>query len=265
MIGRIRLVIALLCAIPAYLLFLPLQVLSMRTGWFDEGLFRGLLHRLNVRVLGIRIHRVGTATAKRPLLIASNHISWTDISVLASMLDVSFIAKSEVAGWPAIGWMSRLQRCVFVERDARRKSGEQAGDVAARLAAHPVALFAEGSTGDGNVLLPFKSTLFGAAARAIAGGAAEKVFVQPVAFAYTRLHGMPMGRQHRPIAAWIGDQDLVPHLSSLLSEGGIDVEVHFGEPIEFSAGTNRKAIARQVEAEVRTMMQAALADPRPSR
>ena len=265
MIGWIRLVVALLCVVSAYLVFLPLQMLSMRTGWFDEGLFRGLLHKVNVSALGIRIHKVGTVMPGRPLLIASNHISWTDISVLASMQDVAFIAKSEVAGWPVIGWMSRLQRCVYVERSARRKAGEQADEIAGHLAAgQPVVLFAEGSTGDGNMLLPFKSTLFGAAAKAIAGGAADKVYVQPVAFVYTRLHGIPMGRQHRPLAAWIGGQDLVPHLAALLSEGGMDVEVHFGEPLEFSAGTDRKATARQVESRVRAMMQAALAAPRPS-
>ena len=154
------------------------------------------------------------------------------------MLDVSFIAKSEIAGWPVIGWLSSLQRSVYVERERKRKSGEQASEIAGRLAAgQPIVLFAEGSTGDGNMLLPFKSTLFGAAAKAIAEGAADKVYIQPVAIVYTRLHGMPMGRQHRPLAAWIGDQDLVPHLRRCSREGAIDVEVHFGEPIEFSAGT----------------------------
>ena len=76
---------------------------------------------------------------------------------------------------------------------------------------------------------------------------------------------MPMGRRHRPMTAWIGDQDLMPHLKTLLAEGAIDAEVHFGAPVPFSKGSNRKETARLMEAKVREMMQAALADPRPSR
>ena len=86
-------------------------------------------------------------------------------------------------------------------------------------------------------------------------------FDQPVAIAYTRLHGVPLGRRWRPVASWIGDQDLGPHLKQLLAEGGLDVEVHFGEPIAFSKRSNRKETARVVEARVREMMQAALGEP----
>ena len=64
----------------------------------------------------------------------------------------------------------------------------------------------------------------------------ETVHIQPVAIVYTRIHGVPMGRLHRPLAAWIGDTELWPHLAGLLRGGGIDVELHFGEPIAFSAG-----------------------------
>lgn len=264
MIGWIRLAVALAFATLAYLVFLPLQVLSMRFRRLDENRFRSLLHKVNLAILGIRIHRVGTVTSRRPLLIASNHVSWTDIAVLGSIADASFVAKSEVAGWPVIGWLSTLQRCVYVDRDRRRKAGDQAGEIAGRLSdRHAIILFAEGTTGDGNRLLPFKSTLFGAAARAVAEGAADTVWIQPVALAYTRLHGMPMGRRHRPLAAWIGDQDLLPHARALLLEGGIDVEVRFGEPIAFNGRTSRKAVAAEVEARVAGMFAAALADPLP--
>ena len=77
-----------------------------------------------------------------------------------------------------------------------------------------------------------------------------------------RVHGMPMGRQHRPLAAWIGDSDLVPHFGAMLREGAIDVEMHFGEPIEFDAGSDRKAVTRQMEERVRKMMPTALRDTR---
>ena len=60
----------------------------------------------------------------------SNHISWTDILVIGSRGDVSFIAKSDLAGWPVFGLLARLQRTVFVERERRGNSGEQASEIA---------------------------------------------------------------------------------------------------------------------------------------
>ena len=182
------------------------------------------------------------------------------------MVDVKFIARADMANWPLIGMLSKLQRTVYIERERKRSSGDQASEIAKRMAkGDAMVLFAEGTTGDGNMILPFKSTLFGAASMAISGGATERVFIQPVAIVYTRLHGVPIGRRHRPIAAWIGDEDLMPNLKVLLAEGALDVEVHFGDPVAFSKDSNRKETAKLIERQVREMVQAALADPRPSR
>ncbi|RWD05313.1 MAG: 1-acyl-sn-glycerol-3-phosphate acyltransferase [Mesorhizobium sp.] len=266
MIKKLRIFLALSLVVAGSLVLVPLQILSMKTGLWPETLILKIWHRMIARALGLRIHVKGALSARRPLLVASNHISWTDIMVLGSRVDVKFIARADMANWPMIGMLSKLQRTVFIERERKRSSGDQASEIASRMAnGDAMVLFAEGSTGDGNLLLPFKSTLFGAASMAISEGATEAVFIQPVAIVYTRLHGVPLGRRHRPIAAWIGDEDLMPHLKVLLAEGALDVELHFGEPIAFSKGSNRKETARLMESRVREMVQAALAEPRPSR
>ena len=266
MIGRIRLVVALGCVAISTAVLVPLQLIAMKTRLWSEWRVLRLWHRVNCRALGFRIHQKGSLTDRRPLVVASNHVSWTDISVIGSRCDVSFIAKADMAAWPVMGWLARLQRTIFIERDRRRTSGAQASEIAQRLAKdEAVVLFAEGTTGDGNMVLPFKSTLFGAATMAIAEGAVDKVYVQPLAIAYTRVQGMPMGRQHRPLASWIGDTDLAPHAAALLKEGAVDVELHFGEPIELSSGGDRKQATRRAEAEVRAMLESALARPQPSR
>ncbi len=82
--------------------------------------------------------------------------------------------------------------------------------------------------------------------------------VQPVAIAYTGVHGMAMGRYFRPIASWPGDVELMPHLKGILHEGAIDVEVRFGEPVVVTAKTDRKALARTMENRVRSLLQSAL-------
>ena len=266
MIGRIRLVVALACVVVSTLVLVPLQLLAMKTRLWSEWRVLRLWHRVNCRALGFRIHQKGELTDKRPLVVASNHVSWTDISVIGSRCDVSFIAKADMAGWPVMGWLSRLQRTIFIERERRRTSGAQASEIARRLAdGEAVVLFAEGTTGDGNMILPFKSTLFGAATMAISEGAVDKVYIQPLTIAYTRVQGMPMGRRDRPLAAWIGDTALAPHAAALLSAGAVDVELHFGEAVAFAAGDNRKEATRRAESEVRTMLQEALGNPRPSK
>src|SRR5690242_5031789 len=89
----------------------PFQRLAMR---FDMPIARRLpfyWQRVARRMAGVRVHVMGRA-APPPLLIASNHISWLDITVLGSVLPVSFVAKHDVNSWPVIGTLARLQRSV---------------------------------------------------------------------------------------------------------------------------------------------------------
>ena len=93
-----------------------------------------LWHRLATRILGIRVHVHGAPADARPLLLVANHVSWLDITVLGSVMELSFISKSEVASWPVFGLFAKLQRSVFVDREKRAKTGEVAGEIATRLA-----------------------------------------------------------------------------------------------------------------------------------
>nr|WP_246226027.1 lysophospholipid acyltransferase family protein [Chelativorans xinjiangense] len=255
----IRLAGALLLVAAGTVPLALVQALVLRTGWWSDRVVPRLWHRLALKVLGIRVQTKGAAAAERPLLIAANHISWTDIMVLGSLGGMHFIAKSDVRDWPVMGSLARLQRTVFVERERRRASSGQMREIAARLAdGDPMVLFAEGTTGGGSRVLPFKSMLFGAAQLALGALPAERVLVQPVAIAYMRKNGLPLDRRERGDVAWIGDTALLPHLKTMLGAGVIDVEVHFGEPIPFCAESDRKAVARAAENEVRRMLVAAL-------
>lgn len=265
MAGRLRAGIALAVFVPVTAAAALAQIVVLRTGLLRPTALPLLWHRLILRLIGVRVHPVGRPAAGRPLLVAANHVSWIDIPVLGALLPASFVAKADMAGWPVFGLLARLSRSVFVDRDRARTSSLQAGELGSRLAAgEAMVLFAEGTTADGNAIDPFKSTLFGAARAALAGAAEDQVvLVQPVTIAYTRRHGIPMGRYHRRHVSWIGDSDLVPHVVSLIRQGGVDVEVHFGAPVPFSRGSDRKAVARAVEAEVRATLAQALRNPLP--
>lgn len=259
MIATFRIVLVL-CAFAALTITLvPFQYIFLKWGSALQKSLPRLFHRILCRLLGFRVVTHGKMTDVRPALLVANHVSWSDIVILSSLGEVSFIAKSEVRGWPIFGAFARLQRSIFVERERRSATAHQANAVATRLAeGDAIVLFAEGTTADGNSMLPFKTSLFGAAQLAIGESGVGTVLVQPIAIAYTRLHGMPMGRYHRPVAAWVGDTDLVPHLKGILREGAIDVEVSFGEPVPITATTDRKKLARDIQAEVYAMLQSSL-------
>ncbi|WP_398430428.1 lysophospholipid acyltransferase family protein [Shinella yambaruensis] len=240
-------------------ILLPIQLVGLRFNLKVRRRLPRLWHRVACWVLGLRVRVHGTLEAKRPLLLASNHVSWKDILVLGSVADVVYIAKSEVRGWPVFGILARLQATIFVERDQRRKTGDQVDEIARRLTAGEiVVLFPEGTTSDGNRLLEIKTSLFGAAASAVPHAPGGVVHIQPVSIAYTGVHGMAMGRFHRPLAAWPGDIELLPHLLGVAREGAVDVDVDFGERVDYSRSSNRKQVSRTVEARIRAMLGARL-------
>lgn len=259
MIGVVRIALVIAALVTLSLSLIPVQFLflKLKRGWKRS--LPNFFHRIVARLFGFRIKIVGEMQEGRPLLLVSNHISWSDIIVLSAAGQVSFIAKSDVRDWPVFGMFAVLQRTVFVERERRGKTGEQTSEIARRLAeGDAMVLFPEGTTSDGNRVLPFKTALFGAAHAAIKQADVKEVIVQPVAVAYTGVHGMAMGRYFRPIASWPGDVELMPHLKGILREGAIDVEIRFGEPMVVTTATDRKELARIMEGRVRALLQSAL-------
>jgi lyso-ornithine lipid O-acyltransferase len=244
MIGQVRFAGTVLLAALALALLLPFHFVALATGGRGSMKVAQLWQRFACFLIGIRVRVVGAPANERPLLLLVNHTSWLDIPILAGVAPLSFIAKSEVASWPVVGFLAKAQRSVFVERQKRYATGAQADEVAGRLSKGDImVLFAEGTSSDGNKVLPFRSALVGAAQRAIADGGIATV--QPVAIAYRRMLGLPLGRQHKPRVAWYGGTDLLPHLKRVLSEGGIDVDVVFGAPHRLSADDDRKAVTQE--------------------
>ncbi|SNY90385.1 1-acyl-sn-glycerol-3-phosphate acyltransferase [Cohaesibacter sp. ES.047] len=261
-VTSIRAFCALLIIALVALPLIPLQYLSVLLDMPSKRWIPVLFHRIVCRTLGIKVVVRGLCTTKGSVLITANHASWLDISVLSSVQPVSFIAKSEVANWPIFGMFAKLQRSIFVNRSKRSETGNVAKEIAKRLKeGDAMVLFAEGTSSNGNEVRPFRTALIGAAKAAMVAeqpGAEEKgqtsVWIQPLSVAYTGIQGLPMGRQHRHIAAWYGDMDLAPHLWAVAKEGAIDVTLTFGEPIPFGADADRKEAARKAEATVRANM-----------
>jgi 1-acyl-sn-glycerol-3-phosphate acyltransferase len=211
-------------------------------------------------LIGVRIHEVGQRSRQMPLLILSNHVSWLDICVIAALAPVVFVAKSEVRRWPVFGWLAKLQRTVFIERQRRQKIGAATREIAGRLlGGDAVVLFAEGTSSDGTRILPFRSALIGAVHHALGKDTQHTaITVQPMSLAYVGFGGLPVGRALRERVAWYGDADLIPHFIGILASGAIDITVTWGEARAYDMSADRKQIARNAELAVRRMTSAAL-------
>lgn len=193
------------------------------------------------RIVGIRVVTHGTMTKTSPVLFVANHVSYLDIAVLGQTVLASFIAKSEVATWPALGLLSKLGRTLFIVRQ-RGRSAEQRDYILERMKQNDsLIVFPEGTSSDGNRVLPFKSSLFSVAETRINDA---PILVQPVSLAYTRLDGLPLGFDWRPFFAWYGDMELGAHVWAMLGLAGVvDVDVVFHEPVSMNDFASRKEMA----------------------
>jgi 1-acyl-sn-glycerol-3-phosphate acyltransferase len=229
---------------------IPLQWTATRFNWPIKDVIPIKYARLLCRLMGIRIETFGRPVRDRGVFLAANHTSYLDIPVLSAVIPVCFVAKTEVANWPFFGTLARLSRTVFVERERRSRTAEQRDRIRERLEeGGTIVLFPEGTSSDGNRVLDFKSSLLSAADAMVKGadGQMRRVIVQPVSVAYTRLHGMPMGREFRPFFAWYGDMDLVPHLWEVFRLGPVDVMVHYHPPLTVDQFPSRKELSAECE------------------
>ena len=192
---------------------------------------------LEVAVKGLRLEGPGALVA--------NHASWLDIFVLNSLRTLYFVAKSEVSGWPVIGWLARATGTVFIRRD-RGDAKRQRALLQDRIAAgHRLLFFPEGTSTDGLRVLDFKPTLFAAF---FDEETPVGFKIQPVSVVYKA----PRGEDPR-FYGWWGDMGFAEHLLTVLAapvQGRVEVEFH--APLSVADFADRKTLAKAAETAVRT-------------
>ena len=186
-------------------------------------------------ICGARAGVTGQPIAPHTLLLA-NHVSWLDILVLAGATGTRFVSKAEVRDHPLLCWLADQNHTLYIERSDRGAVLDQARAVADALAdRQPLALFPEGTTGDGELLLPFRPSLLAAIAKAPPG-----TTVRPVAIDYGAM---------RPLLGWTdGESGKVNALRLLGRRGSFAVTVRLLAPLD--ASLDRKALARAARAAI---------------
>lgn len=195
--------------------------------------------------LGVKLVVEGHPAAQGPLLLVANHISWLDITSLHAARFCRFVSKADVARWPLIGALASGVGTLFIERSSRRDAMRVVQHMAASLRQGDVlAIFPEGTTGDGTRLLPFHANLLQAA---IAAEAA----VQPVALQFVDRRS---GVQSRA-PCYVGDDTLFGSVWRTLRAPGIAVVIRFGAP-QTADGRDRRAWGVDLRAAVEALYRA---------
>jgi len=188
-----------------------------------------------LRILGIPLQVHGEPPARGPVLLVANHLSWLDILVLHAARHCRFVSKSDVKHWPLIGTLATGGGTLYIERENRRDAMRVVHHMRESLVAGEiVAVFPEGTTGDGSALLPFHANLIQAAISADAP-------VQPVALRF--VDAATGANSAGPL--YLDDDTLVASLWRTLAGAPFVAEVRFGAP-QKAEGRDRRRWAEDL-------------------
>ncbi|SDY12766.1 1-acyl-sn-glycerol-3-phosphate acyltransferase [Nitrosomonas sp. Nm33] len=189
-----------------------------------------------LEILNIRLSCSGSLPPEdeqRVILIA-NHISWLDIVIILALYPVRFVAKTEILSWPLLNILCRRAGTIFIEREKRNDTmrvNQHIGE--ALVAGDGVAIFPEGRTSDGTVLLHFHASLLQAAVTV-------QAILYPMAIRYRDMAGA------RTASVTYVDLTIVESLRLILKQPTIKAEVYFLDPISCN-GKNRRELTRLSE------------------
>lgn len=236
-IARLALIIAWTTLVAVSLALLRLVTRGdlrrrVRGAWFRAW------SRIVVRLLGGRTEVYGTPPSA-PFFLASNHLGYLDILVLAQAVPAVFVSKAEVRQWPVIGWLTRLADTLYINRERKSDIPRANAAIAAVIArGDGVALFPEGSSSESDFVLPVRPPLLEVAA-------SNGIPVSVAALYFETRPGDP--HAHRSIC-YYGDMVFADHLWKLLHLRGFTVTMRFGAAPVYAS--DRKALAQKVRAAI---------------
>ena len=196
-------------------------------------------HKICLRIFGIKIKTFGKVSINFPILLISNHASYLDIIILGSLFKTSFIAKKEISKWPLLGILAKLQNTIFIDRRVSSLKKQENQIIKHLNEKKNLVIFPEGTSSDGNRVLPFKSSLFNIFEKNLN----SKILVQTITIVYKKINGIPMNRIERKNITWHSNMDLIPNIFNVLKKLSIEVEIIFNDEFLPSKEYDRKKLA----------------------
>ncbi len=192
-----------------------------------------------LHIWDIELEVRGKPVLQGPALLVCNHISWLDIVVIHATGHCRFVSKSELREWPLIGTLATCAGTLYIERENRKDAVRMVKEMARALKEGDVlAVFPEGTTGDGVDMLPFHANLIQSAIDADAP-------IQPLALQYVDAASNEISMAAR----FVGDDTLVGSIWRTLNVSGLKTVVQFGE-VQFPDGRNRRSWTQDLFKEV---------------
>ncbi len=198
--------------------------------------------RFLTRLLGVEVEFICDHPIEEGMLIVSNHQSYIDVLLHASLFPIRFAPKADIRNWAVLGFYLGISRPVWVDRQNRQKSAETLKEFHRTLEdGVSLLVYPEGTTTDGKSgMLPFKATAFAAVTD-------TNFKIQPLLTCYE-----PQSDNWNP--AWFDDQALLPHVWQFVGRKKLKVKVYALEPVAALPGEERKALAARVEKIMRDKM-----------
>ncbi|WP_298304084.1 1-acyl-sn-glycerol-3-phosphate acyltransferase [uncultured Erythrobacter sp.] len=244
--GWFRIIVRTLMLATLIILMVPLHYLYRIFAYGSP--FPMWFLRFAARISGAKVKVHGTHL-KRDVFYMANHVSWLDILSLAGACGTAFVAKAELDRAPVVGWLARMNRTVFVKREARMSVADQINALKEALADNwSVTVFPEGTTTDGQSLLPFKTSMLSVLEPPPPG-----VMVQPVLIDYGQVAEW---------IGWIGEEGGLNNAKRVLSrKGTFPLNIHFLEPFSPADYRGRKAISVEARRRIEEALCEALGKP----
>ena len=216
----VKAILLLLHTLFSYLTFVPSFLLKLvgKSNLLWRNWSLTLWGKGCARIIGMDIHVKGEPP-KAPFFLVSNHLSYVDIFVYSAVSDVIFVAKSEVKSWPVIGFMMSTMGIIFVDRSSRKDVMRVNKLISDNINPEQgILLFPEGTTSNGESVLPFKASL-------LAFPAEKEIPVNYASLSYYSESGKVDISND---VCWWGDMEFFTHLLQLLRVQKFSVSVNFG-------------------------------------
>jgi 1-acyl-sn-glycerol-3-phosphate acyltransferase len=170
-------------------------------------------------------------------LIVSNHLSSLDILVLLALVPSVFITSVELKNRLLTGMIARCGGSIFVERRSVASLKKEISEVSRVLKEGlTVVVFPEGTTSNGERVMPFKNSLLDAAIK-------SAVKILPLCLRYRKVNSEDVTAENRDSVFYYGGATFARHAFKVLSLKSIEVEVFALETIAAHGQESRKHLA----------------------
>jgi 1-acyl-sn-glycerol-3-phosphate acyltransferase len=202
-----------------------------------------------LRLLAIDVQFPKGHSVIKGQLIVCNHVSYTDALILFAYYPSLFVTSQEIRETFLLGRVTYLAGCFFVER---RKSHRSQGTVARELESmkrqlttgHNICMFPEGTSSNGETVLPFKSVFFQTVIDC-------KISAKPLCLKYTEISSQKFSKENADYVCWYGDMTFADHLFKLCQQKSVKAEIHELPALSWELSSERATLAQMAHEKIK--------------